>query len=257
MGNFLVVSKADKLEEYKKISEEYGVSYEINDFFMPALLDDEKKQEEVIQTYLKSGIPKGSTMHGAFFDIALFSQDEKIRSASQLRMQQSMHIAEKLGVKGVVFHTNHNPYLSNGAYKEHLMSTTADYVAKLLEQYPNIEIYIENMFDTTPEVLHGISKRLECYKNYGVCLDWAHVNVYGQEKEVWIDSLGAYVKHLHINDNDLKDDLHLPIGDGKVNWEQFFEYYKKYFQTCSVLVETTEPLAQRKSLEYIKKLGIR
>ena len=43
MGNFLVVSKADKLEEYKKISEEYGVSYEINDFFMPALLDDEKK----------------------------------------------------------------------------------------------------------------------------------------------------------------------------------------------------------------------
>ena len=257
MGNFLVVSKADKLEEYKKNAEEYGVSYEINDFFIPSLLDDEKKQEEIIQTYLKSGIPQGSTMHGAFFDVAVFSQDEKIRNVSQLRMQQSMQIAEKLGVKGVVFHTNHNPYLSSSAYKEHLMATTADYVAKLLEQYPNIEIYIENMFDTTPDVLHGISKQLEGYKNYGVCLDWAHVNVYGHEQKAWIDSLGAYIKHMHINDNDLKDDLHLPIGDGKLNWEQFFAYYKKYFQNCSVLVETTDPLAQRKSLEYIKKLGVR
>ena len=46
MKNFLIVSKADKLEEYKKISEEYGVSYEINDFFWPAILEDEKKVEQ-------------------------------------------------------------------------------------------------------------------------------------------------------------------------------------------------------------------
>ena len=253
MGNFLVVSKADKLEEYKKNAEEYGVSYEINDFFIPSLLDDEKKQEEIIQTYLKSGIPQGSTMHGAFFDVAVFSQDEKIRNVSQLRMQQSMQIAEKLGVKGVVFHTNHNPYLSSKAYKEHLIAATAEYVSELLQQYPNIEIYMENMFDTTPDILHGISKRLEQYKNFGVCLDWAHVNVYGQEKTAWIDRLGSYVKHIHINDNDLKEDLHLPIGDGVLDWEQFFEYYNRYFKNCSVLIETTEPLAQRKSLEYIKK----
>ena len=156
MKNFLVVSKANKLEEYKKIAEEYAVSYEINDFFMPVLLDDEKRQEEIIQIYLKSGIPNGSTMHGAFFDIAIFSQDEKIRNISQLRMQQSMQIAEKLGVKGIVFHTNHNPYLSSRSYKEHLIAATAEYVSELLQQYPNIEIYMENMFDTTPDILHGI-----------------------------------------------------------------------------------------------------
>ena len=43
MGNFLIVSKVDKLEEYKTISEEYGVSFEINDFFIPTILDDEIK----------------------------------------------------------------------------------------------------------------------------------------------------------------------------------------------------------------------
>lgn len=253
MGNFLIVSKADKLEEYKNISEEYSVAFEINDFFMPAILDDEIKQEEIIQKYLKIGIPKESTMHGVFFDIAIFSQDEKIRNVSKLRMIQSMEIARRLGVKGVVFHTNYNPYLPSKSYKEYFIATTVEGLRKLLEEYSDIEIYIENMFDTEPDILQGISKELKHYKNYGVCLDWAHVNVYGQNKTEWISCLKQYVKHIHINDNDFKEDLHLPVGVGKIDWVEFFEYYNAYFTNCSVLIETSEPCNQRESIEYIRK----
>lgn len=254
-GRFLIVSKVDRLKEYKEISEEYSVAFEINDFFVPAILDDKEKQEEIIQEYFKVGIPKGSTMHGAFFDIAIFSQDKKIREVSELRMLQSMEIARRLGVKGVVFHTNYNPYLPSQVYKDQLIATTSDYLAKLLEQFSDIEIYMENMFDTEPDILEGISKKLEGYKNYGVCLDWAHVNVYAHNKGEWIDSLKTYVKHIHINDNDFNSDLHLPVGDGKINWEQFFVYYLNYFyeNRSSILIETNEPCGQRKSLEYMKK----
>lgn len=271
MGNFLIVSKAENLSEYKKISEEYNVSFEMNDFFSPAVLDDEKKQEELIQKYLDVGIPKNSTMHGVFLDIAVFSEDKKIREISELRMLQSMQIAEKLGVKGVVFHTNYNPALSGRGYKDHFIESSAQYLKKLLEQYKNIEIYVENMFDTEPEILEGISKKLTDYKNYGVCLDWAHVNVYGclhgndsgmetcaqcsrnTLQEEWINALRPYVKHIHINDNDLCSDLHLPLGTGKINWKQFFEYYELYFKSCSVLIETNDPIGQKKSLQYIRE----
>lgn len=271
MRNFLIVSKVDRLAEYKRISDEYSVSFEINDFFVPSILDNERKQEELIQMYLNAGLPKDSTMHGAFLDVAIFSEDKKICEVSQLRMQQSMQIARRLGVKGIVFHTNYNPYLSNQAYKDHLMETTSEYLSKLLKEYSDIEIYVENMFDTEPDILEGISKSLSKYKNYGVCLDWAHVNAYGclykngkcvqncsewprnKLQTEWISRLNPYVKHIHINDNNFDSDLHLPLGDGKIDWKQFFEYYHTYLKNSSILIETNEPDGQRKSLQYIRE----
>lgn len=253
MGRFLIVSKVDKLDEYTQLAKEYDVSFEINDFFDPEILNDKKQLEAVMDTYKKVGIPKHSTMHGAFLDLAIFSREDKIREWSEFRMEQSMQIAKDLGVEGVVFHTNYNPGIPGEQYREYLVHSSAEYITKLLEKYPQIQIYMENMFENRPDVLEGISKRLESYPNYGVCLDWAHVNVYGDVKEEWIEKLRTYVRHLHINDNDLVTDLHLPVGDGRIDWKQFFGYYRDYFEDCSVLIETNEPCNQRKSLEYIRK----
>lgn len=256
-GELLIVSRAEHLAEHKQIADEFGVAFEINDFFHPSVLDDERKQEELIQLYEKTGLPKNSTMHGAFLDVAVFSEDQRIREISQLRMLQSMQIARRLGVKGVVFHTNYNPFLSSQSYQAHLVNTTSAYLERLLETYADIEIYVENMFDTTPDILAGISERLGHYKNYGVCLDWAHVNTYGHAQpeydKLWVNRLHSYVKHLHINDNDLLEDLHLPLGEGKIDWDKFFDYYAAYFQTCSMLIETNDPDGQRTSLKYIRE----
>ncbi len=253
MKRFLIVSKTDQLEEYMQISKEYNVSFEINDFFDASLLNNQTKLEKTINTYLQQGIPKNSTMHGAFLDLAIFSTDDKIREISEFRMKQSMEIANRLGLKGVVFHANYNPNIPGEWYKKNLIDITVAYLSKLLKQYPHIDIYIENMFETTPDVFKGISEQLKNYPNYGICLDWAHLNVYGNENKTWIENLHPYVKHMHINDNDLMNDLHLPVGTGKINWEQFFDYYNKYFQNCSVLIETNNPTDQKISLDYIRE----
>ena len=76
--------------------------------------------------------------------------------------------------------------------------------------------------------------------------------------EYWIEALAGYIKHIHINDNNLKKDLHLPVGDGVLDWKRFTMYYRQYFKECSVLVETALPEDQRRSLEYIdNRMGIR
>lgn len=254
MGRYMIVSRMKKLQEYKEIAKEYDVSFEINDFYEPEILDDEDRQRAVIEAYHKIGIPNRSTLHGAFCDIVVFSHDERIREISKMRMEQSIQFAKALGLEGVVFHTNYNLGIQTEEYFNHFLDATAEYLSTLLERNPDINIYVENMFDTTPYALRKLSERLAKYENYGVCLDWSHAHVYGSEIHEWVECLKPYVKHIHINDNDLTSDLHLPVGSGKIDWNQFWDYYNKYFNYCSVLIETNEPDNQRKSLEYMKTL---
>ena len=112
MGNFLIVSKVERIQEYRKIADEYHLGFELNDFYVPSVLEDSCRQQELLDQYGCVGLPPGSTMHGAFLDVVLFSEDPQIRRISELRMAQSMDIAKRAGVKGVIFHTNSNPILS-------------------------------------------------------------------------------------------------------------------------------------------------
>ena len=252
MGRFLIVSKIDRLDEYEQLAKQYSVGFEINDFYNPAILDDEKRLDEWISVYGKRGIPAQSTMHGAFLDVVVISEDDQIRRISENRMRQSMEIARRLGVKGVVFHTNSNPVLSGEAYDARVVQYVSAYVEKLLQAFPEMDIYLENMFDADPQILQRISERLCTYTNYGVCLDYAHASISDTPIEVWVDALAPYICHVHINDNDLKKDLHQAVGNGRIDWKRFAAYYQQFFSDCTVLVETTLPENQRKSLDYLR-----
>lgn len=253
MGQVLIVAREQDIESYKAIAEEYNVGFEVNDFYNPEVLENEDEMNRLVEFYQREGLPKGSTMHGAFFDIVVFSHDLRIREISELRMEQSMKIAVRIGVKGVVFHTNISPVLSGMEYDQRAIEMTVEYLECLLKRYPDTEIYLENMFDADPDILAAISERLCIYENYGVCFDYAHASISSTPIQTWVEALAPYIKHIHINDNNLKRDQHLALGDGKIDWQQFMEYRKKYFDDCSLVIETTLPENQRRSLKYLEQ----
>lgn len=253
MGQVLIVAREQDIRSYKEIAAEYNVGFEVNDFYNPEVLENEEEMNRLVEFYQREGLPEGSTMHGAFFDIVVFSHDLRIREISELRMEQSMKIAVRIGVKGVVFHTNTSPVLSSMEYDQRAIEMTVEYLECLLKRYPDTEIYLENMFDTDPDILAAISERLCIYENYGVCFDYAHASISSTPLKTWIEVLAPYIKHIHINDNNLKRDQHLALGDGKIDWQQFMEYRKKYFDACSLVIETTLPENQRRSLKYLEQ----
>ena len=251
----LIVSLEKDLEKYSKIASEYKVGYEINDFCDPSVLDDSKEVERLISRYMAMGIPEGSTMHGAFFDVILHSRDKEIAAIARKRMKQSMEVARKLGLRAVVFHTNYQPGIPGDLYRENVINKVSEYMEELLREYSDVDIYLENMFEDDCKVLVDISKRLSKYDNYGVCLDYGHVIVYGGNEQYWAEQLCPYIKHLHINDNNLKEDLHLPLGTGQIDWEKFKKHNRCYFNnTKGILVEVTKPEEQRISLDYLRTL---
>ncbi len=254
MNDFLVVSFAGTLKEHAEIAQKYHVAFEINDFYDPDVLDRPDRIDELIKQYEQIGVPQGSTMHGAFFDVILHSRDKVVRENARKRMRQSMEIAKRMGLGAVIFHTNYQPCIVGEGYMQSVIRENVVFLKELLEEYPMIPIYLENMFDDTPDLLVEISKQLQEYSNYGVCFDYGHACVYGSDIDYWVQRIAPHTKHLHINDNDLKRDLHLALGSGEINWEQFRDYYQRYFSQCSVLVEVYGVEEQAASLEFLEGL---
>lgn len=254
---FLIIPKLDELEKSLALAEEYGFGFEYNDFFIPDVMDNEKLTDDIVSRYKAHKLPEYCTMHGAFFDVLVFSSDKKIRRISEERIITSLDIARKIGAKGVVFHTNHNPDLNSEVYVRGWFDSNESFWRKVLPKYPDLEIYMENMFDRTPDMLCGLAKRLADIPNFGVCFDYAHAAVYGTDIDSWVDAVSPYVKHIHINDNDLKDDLHLAVGDGKIDWEHFkLCLEEKLSSAKTVLIETSSIENQRRSAEFLAKLGV-
>lgn len=255
--HLIMIPDPEQMEKSIELASKYECSFEYNDFYIPSVLDDEEKTDKLISTYLASGeLPKACTMHGAFLDVTPFSDDPKIVAVSDLRIEQSLQIARKIGARAVVFHTNFVPNFCVDYYCESWVERNQCYWKEKLEKYSDLNIYIENMFDMSWELLEKLAKRLCEHPNFGVCFDYAHAHAFGNETQIenWVKALSPYVKHIHINDNDFVSDLHLAIGEGRIDWQRFKEYYEMYFPKASVLIEMKDLADAEKSLEFIRKL---
>lgn len=254
MGQVYIIPDRTDMERSVSLLREYGGAFEYNDFWLPEILDDRQKQEKIIEQYAKVRTDfSQDTMHGAFLDVCIHSEDPLIREASVKRVQQSMDIAERMGLRGVVFHTGLLAGLRVTSYLEHWKESNASFFAELSKKYPKQQIFMENMFDETPDALASLGEKMEGNGQFGVCLDYAHGAVTDCDPESWVRTLAPYVRHMHINDNDLNRDLHRPIGEGQIDWMEFQRLMQKYEMNSTVLVEVKGYEAQKKSLEYMKK----
>lgn len=253
MGQLLIIPDAGNLDQSLALAEEYGCAFEYNDFFLPSVLDDKGKCRELYALYrsVRKDFSR-DTLHGAFFDVTIHSDDPKIREVSRLRVRQSMEAAAELGVKGVVFHTGRLYGFRTEKYLKHWTEANRCFFSEILKEYPGIEIYMENMFDEAPDVLAGLAGQMRNEKSFGVCLDYAHALLTPCMPKEWFSVLAPYIRHIHINDNDLENDLHLALGEGKIDWGFYRSMMEKYSLNPSVLVEVTGIDGQRKSLEFLR-----
>lgn len=256
MKKILIIPHEKELEKSIEIAEKYGFGFEYNDFYTPAVLDNPIEKSRLIDKYKSHKIPDYTTSHGDFFDVTIFSSDDEIRRISEKRIIQSIETALEIGAKGVIFHTNHNPFLKQPYYIQGWLDSNVTFFSEQLKKYPQINIYIENMFDTSPDMLAMLAQKLCGFENFGVCLDYAHAAISPTPLKEWVEKLHPYVKHLHVNDNNLIEDQHLAIGDGKIDWEQFKEYYNSYFNNISMLIETNPFENQLRSINKLSELGI-
>lgn len=253
MKKLLIIPDRENIEKSLSLANEYNLGFEYNDFFDSDVLDNEVLKNEIIGKYKSRKLPEYTTNHGAFIDVLPFSADKKIKEISFLRINQSIEVSRKIGAKSVVFHLNYNPLLKVESYVDGFVEKNVEVWQQILKENSDINIYIENMFEQNPDAIKLVAGYLCENENFGVCLDWAHATLSGVSPEIWAEELKCYIKHIHINDNDLVSDSHLSWGDGKIDRNTFYDCYNKYLSSATILIETSGTDKQRKSLIQLEK----
>lgn len=254
-GNWLIIPEIDRLDESVSLAEEYDAAFEYNDFFLPEVYQSKEKTRRIINTYQALDRDRSSdTLHGAFLDLAPSSMDSVIREYSRELMEQSMEIAQALGVHGVVFHSGLVAGVETPQYIENWLCCMEEIFREFAKNYPRIGIYLENTVERVPEYHVALMKHISNVKNIGLCLDYAHAVLAASFPEEWVKAFEPYVKHIHVNDNDLLSDQHAVPGEGKIDFTVFRENLEKYRIDVPILLELRGIENQKRALEYMTSL---
>ena len=253
MKKILMIPRYDELEENLKLRDKLNIGFEYNDFFIPSLLDNKKELDERIEAYKKIG--GFNTIHGVFFDICFNSSDSLIKDASYKRARQTLDIAKKLGCKKIVFHTNYIIGFNSDDYKKMWVERNAEAYNTFLNEYSDIEILIENMFDNNDILVREL---LDMVNNprFRMCLDIAHANLSNESISEWIKNCKKYVSHIHINDNFGDIDSHLAIGEGSMDYDYIISELNK-FDDVTILIEVKTTDDFIKSYDYLVSRGLK
>ncbi|MCR5206089.1 MAG: TIM barrel protein [Lachnospiraceae bacterium] len=242
-------------EDWAELAEKEKLVFEYNEFFNPTVLEDNEKIKEIISIYRSlNRDTSNDTVHGAFFDITVSSSDPLIRNASDYRVSQSIEIAEALNARGVVFHTNYLTDFKSVPYRDNWVDANILYWTEKCQNHPDINIYLENMFDESPELIGRVAEGMKELPNFGICLDIAHAFLSQVPVGEWIGTLEGFIKHIHINDNDGCEDLHLAVGSGKIDWS-VLKCEKLFKLNPSVLIEVSTRERLDASIGFLKAMG--
>ncbi|MFQ6068384.1 MAG: sugar phosphate isomerase/epimerase family protein [Candidatus Bathyarchaeia archaeon] len=196
------------------------------------------------------------TLHAPFANINIAAPMEDMRNFILKRLEKSMAFAQQLECRLMVFHPGFRTGIS-GFYPGMDWKTNIKSVQNLLalSRKNEVRIAIENC----PEPYGFLMKNAEQFSRFfnelnediGLVLDVGHSNINGQTHAL-IKAFSKKIIHIHAHDNDGKNDLHLGVGYGTVNWQQFAEDIKRISFKGLVMVESYHNI--EKSIAALQKL---
>lgn len=246
-----LIPDSEQLEQSLQLQRTYGTAFEYNDFISPSMLDNRAAVEERISQY--QGLNRDcsrDTLHGVIYDILVHSLDPMVREVANHRIRQSMDIAAALGVRGVIFHTNLRGDFTEPMYQQGYLAANEQYWKQLLSDYPKLCVYLENVFDASPDMLCRLAERMKTEPRFGVCFDIGHAFLTKSAQAEWLDGILPYTKHLHLNDNMGQSDEHLALGEGRIDWNLFVSKMQSHPGDATALLEVKGYERQLESLRF-------
>lgn len=204
---------------------------------------DERKVEAINRAIGGSNIRL--SIHAPFIDINIAYISPYIRRAAIKRLKRSLRASAKLKPEYWVFHPGMKSVISD-AFPGLSWRINLESVREILMEAKrhNLRIAIEN----GPVTSQFLLKRIEDFKKFyddlgedgsyiGITLDVGHAITNNQLYEM-IKALHNKIVHTHLHDNDGREDLHLGIGSGKIDWPRLIRSLKEIGYNGALVIES-------------------
>ncbi len=215
MKSWLVAAYRRDITQHLALAQAAGWGLEIQAFSHPQALEEADKLVPAYRALLRD-FSGPLSLHGAFFDMSVHSEDPHIIAITREHFLRNLAIAAELGARHVIFHTNFLPMLRHPRFREQWLTRNLAFWSAFADEarQHGVQIALENMWDPDPFLLQNLMSVLK-REEIGVCLDVSHAQLYGSAHslETWITALAPYIIHVHLNNTDGSDDNHLALAD--------------------------------------------
>ena len=240
---------------YREIIKEYGLGLEINQTCISERLDEDKREDlisEITDDIRETGTDR-VIMHGPFTEIIPEAIDPLMRSTGLRRLEEAWEAASRLGLRKMVVHTGWMPQMY---FKSWQAEKSAEFWQEFMKDKPeDMVLAVENVLDDEPFMIRDMMQRISDSR-IRLCLDVGHANAKTlREYDVfdWIRELGPMIAHVHLHNNDGKDDCHSALPDGTMDMEAVIWAIEEHCpDDITYTIESADAL---KSVEWLKIKG--
>ncbi|MEE9543922.1 MAG: sugar phosphate isomerase/epimerase family protein [Thermodesulfobacteriota bacterium] len=194
-----------------------------------------------------------TTIHGPYMDMSPGGADEGVRSLTAEKFSLLINRTIPLKPEVITLHAGYDERYFDGDSQLWLAQSikTWTLLAKEAEE-AGVVLALENIFETRPDTLKDLVEAVGS-PNLRVCIDSGHLNLYSEvSTEEWFSELGPYIALLHIHDNLGVRDDHLPVGDGEIDFPEFFSLVREY---ANGPVYTIEPHGEEVLWRGLEAIG--
>lgn len=147
-------------------------------------------------------------------------------------IENCVKTAGKLGIPYTIIHPFVYAFNKQDEIPERLWQFNVDTIRRICKCAENTTVCLENMPGVGGVIRTGddMAKMLADIgePNLMVCLDTGHLVSQGGKATDFFAAVGDRVKALHIHDSIPGEDLHLLIGEGRFDWQDFKLALKQY-----------------------------
>lgn len=225
---------------------EYGLGLEIAEYSTAWNMD---RRYEVTDPRVKESL-KGisrSILHAPVNELFPCAVDEKARELAACRYRQAIDLAEGYGSHKIVIHGGYTPWFYHPAW---YVSQSIAFWKDFLKENPDVNIVLENVLETTPDLIVDILEGVNDPR-FRMCFDVGHINAYSYIPILdWLETCAPWIGHIHINNNDGREDQHSGLHEGSVPMKEVLRRINSLCPEATVTLEMTEV---KPSLDWLQK----
>ncbi|MHC1601574.1 MAG: sugar phosphate isomerase/epimerase family protein [Candidatus Nezhaarchaeales archaeon] len=219
-----------------------------------------RKLKELME--LRSSYSLKYLVHAPFDGINISTPQPSLRRVSLKLIGKSMEKAHEIEAKLIVVHSGFkSPF--DYLRPETTWNIFLDVLKFMNKVASDLDIYvgIENMPSNAFALIHShrdammLLDKISSLERIKLTFDVGHSNtISNDEVREFLLSVGDYIIHVHVHDNNGENDDHLPIGSGSINWRVFADIIKKLKLVGGLTLEVMNIRAAKRSLNVLMKM---